>query len=444
MRRILGSFVLLASALFVAGCGSSTSNSQDNGLLSGQYAFQEQVYTFFGAGRPVSAQAPAAWHGQKRRLTAVAKVPNGGHSLADVYAHREQARHAVPSAIKRVVPHMGDLIDNVAWGASVGSLTFDGNGHITAGEIDFNEPFGFGYFSDPVTGTYSVDNNRVGVISLTSTNGDGDEYNYQITLEGATTAATGFQMLESETDDVDDIVQIGSGAMLLQTAGQTQSTLNGNYVFGVQGQTCYGSGCTQSTTGDLFAAGVLAADGAGTFGTTGEADIATGFDTDNAVTVSGTYGAPDSNGRSTATLTATNYTQGALPAGYVIYTANASTAFLLSTDQSSSTEAAALLYGEMNAQSGTFGSTSLAGNYVVGETTEDLQNQTNPDTFSDAFVGLLTASGGTASGTADENHAGTVSSGVALNYGAYTVAANGRVTFTGGTDIYGRPRRCSI
>jgi hypothetical protein len=224
---------------------------------------------------------------------------------------------------------------------------------------------------------------------------------------------------------------MGSGQLVQQTASLTQASLTGNYIFGVQGVTCLG--CSQLSQGDLIAAGVLAADGAGNFGTAGEADIATAFETDDQVGVSGTYSTVDGNGRTTASLTATGYTNGTLPAGYAIYIANSSTAFILSTDQSTSTVAAAFLFGEMNQQSGTLSNSSLRGNAVVAETTEDLQNESVPDTFSDAFVALFAASGGMFNGTGDVNKAGSISSGLAFNYGTYTVASNGRMTLTGNT-----------
>jgi len=343
--------------------------------------------------------------------------------------------------MKNALPDSGDGNSFVSWGAEVGSLTFDGDGHVTSGELDFNEPTGGGYYSENVSGTYTVDPQQVGTISLTGAT-SGADYEYQITLQGGAgvatgSQATGAQLLEGVVDDSGD-VEMGSGQLVQQSGSLTQASLTGNYIFGVQGVTCLGTACTQTYTGDLIAAGVLAADGSGNFGASGEADIATAFQTNDAVGVSGTYSTVDGNGRSTASLTATGYTNGALPAGYVIYIANSSTAFLMSTDQGSTNFAAPFLFGEMNQQTGTFTNATLSGNAVVAETTEDLVNESAPDTYSDAFIALLAASGGTVSGTADVNQAGTISSGRAINYGTYSVASNGRVTLTG-TTLSGAP-----
>jgi hypothetical protein len=84
-------------------------------------------------------------------------------------------------------------------------------------------------------------------------------------------------------------------------------------------------------------------------------------------------------------------------------------------------------------QSGTFSNPTLSGNYVLTENTEDLQNENNTDTYSDAYLAVLSAGGGVVTGTGDTNKAGKVSGNVAYNYGAYSVQPNGRVTFTGTT-----------
>ena len=431
------SFSVLAAGLVVSGCGggSSSDSTPHTGVasvasLNGTYAFQEQVYTYY-------AESEVA-------KKAVASGKFSGHKLdrIDHLAHLTPAKIAAlnaktRSAAKGVKPEQGDLNSAVAWGAEIGSLTFDGNGNITAGELDFNEPTLTGYFTENVTGNYTVGTDQVGTIALQGTGANsGDTYAYQITLQGAGVstgaAATGAQLLEGVSDNVGD-VEIGTGQVLQQSAGSDQGSLKGNYVFGLQGQTCYG--CLQAAQGDVFAAGLLSADGAGNFAAGSEADLSTGFATDNQVALAGTYAAPDTYGKVTAALTATGYVNGTLPAGYSIYIVNPSTAFLLSTDQSGSTLAAGFLYGQLGLQTGTFTNASLTGNFVVAETTEDLANESlaSADDFSDTYLALLTATGGTLNGSGDINQAGNVSSAVAFNYGTYTVAANGRVTFNGTT-----------
>jgi hypothetical protein len=448
MSRILTSSVLLAAALVIAGCGgSSTDSTPHPGIpsvasLKGNYVFEEQVYTNFSAS---SATAPVTRSGRFASANVwnhVASLPHRAQAMAALQ-HNAQARSLRSAAMTRskagaksnaAQPDQGEGGNSTytAWGASIGSLTFDGDGHITGGEIDFNEPFATGSYTDTISsGKYTVSSDQIGSISATASNGD--EYDFQITLQGTAVAtggaATGAQLLEGNIDEFGD-VQIGTGQLLPQDS--TTASLNGSYAFGLRGETCYG--CAQTTAGDIYAAGVLVADGSGNFTSAGQADVSTEFNTDNLVGVTGTYTTPDANGRITATLAETNYNSGALPSGYAIYVANSSTVFILATDQSAANEPAAYLFGQMGLQSGSFTNTSLIGNYVTAETTEDLANESvYPDTYSDTYLALLTATGGTLNGTGDINAAGTVSSSVPFPYGTYTVAANGRVTLTGTT-----------
>lgn len=431
MSRILTSSVLIAAALVVAGCGSSNSTNPGNAsLLNGQYAFEEQVYTFYAGGTPPCEAAVSA-AGKKLHFTGkFDTVPNLRHGGQ---ATGQTAKRL--SASSSVKPEQGDCSSAVDWGAEVGSLTFDGNGNVTAGEVDFNEPSaitsGFagsiGYYTESVTGSYIVNSDNTVEVALNGSTGD--NYSYQLALEGASTGsvATGAQLIEGVSDAQGD-VEIGTGQMVAQSAG---ATLNGNYVFGIQGQTCFV--CSQTVTGDIYAAGMVSASG-GTIAGGSLADISTGFSTDNLVGLSGSYASPDANGRLLASLATSGYASGSLPAGYVVYTVNGTYAFILSTDQSS-TEIAPFVYGFLALQTGSFGNSTVSGNYVAAETTEDLQNENPqfPDTYSDTYLALLSSSGGTLDGTGDENLAGAISSNVPFNYGSYTVAANGRMTLTGTT-----------
>jgi hypothetical protein len=452
MRRILtSSTLLLAAALLVVGCGSNSNSVPHPGIpsvasLKGEYVFQEQLYTYYSGANVARPAAGVGRFGAERVMNKVAELPHRAQALQGLHTHASLVRqrqtamsptsrnHAASPALGKSsapVPDQGDQYNtNVAWGASIGSLTFDGDGHITGGEVDYSEPFASIYAADVITsGSYTVNSDQTGTVTAKASSGD--YYNFAIILQGSGvatgSAAAGAQLLESNIDEFGD-VHIGNGQFLQQTTGLTEASLSGNYVFGVRGETCYG--CTQNAYGDLYAAGVLSANGSGTFSSTSQADISTGFNTDNLVTLNGTYTAPDASGRLTAELTSTGYTNGTLPGGYVIYLANSSTAFILATDQSTTSVSAAYLYGQLGLQS----TASLSGNYVVAETTEDLQNETvYPDTYSDTYLALLSATGGTFNGTGDINQAGNISSGVAFNYGTYTVAANGRVTLTGTT-----------
>jgi hypothetical protein len=339
------------------------------------------------------------------------------------------------------VPAQGNIYSNVYWGGVVGALQFDGQGNVIGGEVDYNEPTGGGYFADTLSGVYTVNSDNTGTISLISNN-VGAQFSFEFGLQGSTNGspATEAQIVEGEEDTVGDI-EIGTGTMLPVEGTPSQGSINGNYVFGLQGQTCYGTPCIQSNQGDLYAAGLFAANGSGTFGSGSQADVSDGFASGN-LGLSGTYVAPDVNGRATASLTPTSSTgsPGQLPTGYVFYIANSSTFFILSTDNNNTaTGLSPYVFGQAGLQSGT---PALSGSYVMAESTEDLANEAagNADTYSDTYLALLGSSGGALTGTGDSNKAGTVTTGVVYNYGAYKVASNGRVTFpTSSTTPSGAP-----
>lgn len=408
-----------AACLFVAGCGSSSSkpSNQANGRLKGTYVFQQQIYTFYSD----TGSSAARSHG---RVSPQARNFAQSKALEKTSSLNRPFRKLAVSAARPVAAQGSDPINTgFVWGAMVGSLTFDGKGSVTGGEIDYNEPQASS-FQDTVKGIYKIYDDNSGTIQLVS-NTQGATFFFNIVLDGSSGTSSGAQMAESYSDDSGN-VEIGTGTLLQQSGGISQSSLSGNYVFGMQGETCYG--CSQADEGDLYAAGVLSANGSGGFGSGSEADVATVFTTQNAVQLSGTYGKPDSYGRMEVSLNS----NGTMPQNYALYAASPSAFFLLATDTSSSV-APAYLFGKAGLQSGSFSNATLSGNYVLAENTEDLKNEQSIDTYSDAYLALLSVHGGQVTGTGDSNKAGTVSNNVAYNYGAYTVQPNGRVTFTGTT-----------
>ncbi len=420
MRRLhLSSFAVFAACLIVAGCGSSSSkpSNSNNAKLTGTYVFEQQLYTSYGSFGYGAARSRGSMPAAVRNL-APANALNQPASL-----HRPFQNLATNAARPVAAQGSNPNRTGIVWGAMVGSLTFDGKGKVTGGEIDDNEPE-VGYFTDTVTGAYNINANNSGILQIVSKK-QGAVFFFNIAIQGSGSTATGAQIVESYYDYAGN-VEIGTGTMLLQSASLSQASLTGNYVFGLQGETCYG--CGLSSTGDLYAAGVLSANGSGGFGSASEADVATVFATQNAVPLSGTYAAPDTYGRSAVSLTS----GGTMPQSYALYIASPSTFFLLATDSSSST-APAWLFGQAGLQSGTFSNATLNGNCVLAENTEDLKNETRPDTYSDAYLVLLNAGGGALSGMGDINKAGNVLNNVSFNYGAYSVGPNGRVTFTGTT-----------
>jgi hypothetical protein len=426
MRRIIALSSLIVASLALVACGSSNNNvptGSNNAALTGQYFFHEQVYDYISG---FAAASPLKTPGRSTHI--FHDIGTMGHTFSP---HPRSA-----SMLKGVHPDQGDVNSPASWGELVGSITLDGQGNVTGGVLDISQPTYTGYVTDSVSGSYAVNSDNTFAISING-NTTGISFPLNGIVQGDVTATglPGAQFIENSQfidNNGNNVIEIGAGELELQDPSAfSQSTLNNNFVFGLQGQTCYG--CAQSAQGDLYTAGVFNMNGSGGITSTSQGDVATEFDTDNQIGITGTYTAPDSNGRAHATLATTNYFSGALPQGYVLYVIDSSKFFLLSTDQSTQTVAAPLLFGPAGLQSGTFSNSTISGNYVVAENQEDIQNESNPDTFADASIALLTASGGTLNGTGDTNIAGVIGTNVAFNYGAYQVAANGRVTLSGTT-----------
>ncbi len=428
MRRLLSISSLFVASLALVACGSSNNNGpsgSNNAALQGQYFFHEQVYDYIVG---LAANAPLHTPGRSTHIF---------HQLGSV-GHKVVGRPK-GTLLTGVHPDQGDISSPVAWGEVVGSVTLDGQGNITDGTLDFSQPTYTGYLTDSLTGAYAVGSDNTFAMTIAG-NVSGIAFPLNGVVQGnvSNTGLPGGQFVEyTEFTDINgnDVIEIGAGELEMQDSSAfSQSTLNNNFVFGWQGQTCYF--CAQLSQGDLYAAGVLNMNGSGSITNSSQADVATEFATDNQIGVTGSYTDPDNNGRLHATLSTSGYANGALPQGYVFYVINAQNIFVLSTDQSTSSVAAALLYGPAGLQSGSFSNSSISGSYVVAENQEDLQNESQPDTFSDASLAVLTASGGSLNGTGDINQAGNISANVPFNYGSYSVASNGRVSL-GGTTPYG-------
>jgi hypothetical protein len=88
MNRFFTSSALLAACMVLAACGSSSSSGNGNtAALTGNYAFQEQIYTYY-SGVAVSGSAPrglaarAVHHVDNfaRRSTAIANAKSHAHA----------------------------------------------------------------------------------------------------------------------------------------------------------------------------------------------------------------------------------------------------------------------------------------------------------------------------------------------------------------------------
>jgi hypothetical protein len=280
-----------------------------------------------------------------------------------------------------------------------GVFTADGNGKITSGTDDFNQngqPA-----SNPITGTYQVIPDGSGTISFTLT-GVAAPNTFQFAINLVNTS----QFYLAENDSFAN----GAGIGDKQNAAAITTTPSGSYAFRVH---AYGTpNGPVSTVGQLVS----------TNGTvTGSADILRNG-TMNAVTLNGSFQAPDSTGRGTLTYVDNVFN---IPAKYEYYIINATTIRLLGFDPN------VLALGRAEQQSGgPFNAGSLSGSYAFGT----VGNMTSNDGGFSRTVGVFTAGGGSISaGAYDAVISGNVVANNPLQSpaaGSYTVSGNGETQLT--------------
>ena len=290
---------------------------------------------------------------------------------------------------------------------TVGSFIANGTGTITSGEIDINDQYK-GVQNVAITGTYCVNSNNLAQISFTASGQSG----------GATFAAA----LDS-SDGNGHIIrydgtssEISSGLLRKQTTSAfSTSKINGNYAFGLVG--------ADSGDNRFAVAGVLNMDGSGNVCKAGtiaceydynDGGSGQGSGPGNGTISPSTYSVA-ANGRGTATINSSNGTT-----SMVFYVVSASELLMMESDTGSNIEA-----GQVLLQSGTFGLGSLSGVSVI-----ESQGFDTKKSAADAQAGLLTADGNSniTSATIDENDGGSANS--ESTSGTYTMASNGRGTFS--------------
>ena len=340
--------------------------------------------------------------------------------------------------------------------ASVGSFTANGNGTITAGELDSNHQTstaaGATVATHATLGTYTLGTDGRGLLTLSTLNADGSleaTHTYALALHAPTAPATVSDrgsLIEYDGDQIRGTR--GSGQLRLQQASAFASGLNGSYAFGLQGDTP----CTVSCGLNLSLFGPAAEVGqftAGPAGITGLADANIAAGNFPNVALTGTATGADSNGRLSLTLTTANLPAGVHPVDYAEYLINADEAFVMSTDKHS---AYILLAGQAHRQqTATFTNGSATGAYVgyenaptnpglVGQTLENVANLSTAVIFegsgdgagtctthlvdqagATALINNLTGLGGSLTGLQT-----ALGSYTATGTSACTVAADGR------------------
>ena len=227
--------------------------------------------------------------------------------------------------------------------ASVGSFTADGTGGINMGELDANHqsshPSGTTVASQNFIGTYTINADSRGFITLTTLNTDGTtdkNFTYAISLKAPVspaTVSTRGSLIEYDDDQL--VGTKGSGQLLAQTPAAFSAGLSGSYAFGLSGDTPCLISCTVGiASGPVATVGAFTTDGAGNLASgTADANIAS-FNFANAP-LAGSYQSTDQNGRLHLEMTNTSISDGLYPANFAVYIVNANEAFIMSIDKHS-------------------------------------------------------------------------------------------------------------
>jgi len=266
-------------------------------------------------------------------------------------------------------------------GAAAGRLTMDGQGGISAGVEDVNDG-GVIDTNISFTGTYDVGQNGRGTATVT------DPY---ATLQFSFYVISANRIQIVSLDSLPAMIGL---AERQQGGPFTNTSLSGDYVFGLGGV---------STSGSVAGAGRFTADGFGGI-TSGVGDQNDDGLVSENVAFTGTYSI-SSNGRGTASMSGAGGTS-----NFALYMVSSERAFLVQVDSFAVTN------GVISAQQGApFTTASVSGNFgfvISSEVT--------------ATSGQLDADGaGNLSGSGDTNDDGILLQNASLS-GTYTFSSNGR------------------
>jgi hypothetical protein len=319
------------------------------------------------------------------------------------------------------------VLEGYASFGMVGSVTLDGNGNIVSGEADASAN-GFYSTVPSITGTYTLDPTGHGTLafSLNNTSCCGTFAQTHAITCVSTSAATGVcsHLLISEADQFNGLTIGGVGSMDLQTAGPSFSVaqVSGGYSFTLIG---------------FSAAAVKAAGGTGLNGTWGGIFTADGsslisggiFDTNTAggapsyssIPFTGSFTAPDTNGRGTLTFTTNGGTT------YAYYMVTPEVLRLTSMTNLGYAGNTGSAYGQ-----GAIGTTdaALTGSFVFGNLGFDVPG----NAIGAAGQFTTDGNGGITAGIMDLNdsgNSGTLDLGLSWASSAYSISGSPRGTITG-------------
>lgn len=311
------------------------------------------------------------------------------------------------------------VLEGFASFGMVGSLTLDGNGNVTGGEAD-SSANGFYSTVPSITGTYTLDATGHGNLALilgnTSCCGD-------LPQSHSITATSSSHVVIAEADQFTGLTIGGVGSMDLQSAGPnfSSSQVSGGYSFILTG---FSGGAVKAGGGTGLNGswgGIFTADGVGTV-SNGVFDTNTvgGAPSYSSVPFSGTFTAPDPNGRGTIS---TNLNGGTDYAYYIVTPEVLRITTITNVGYAANAGSA---YGQ-----GSVGTTSsaLTGSYVFSDLGFDV-----PGSAMGAAGQFTSDGGGTFTvGIMDLNDSGNgvLNLGLSLTGSTYSIAGSPRGTITG-------------
>ncbi|ACO33900.1 Ig domain protein [Acidobacterium capsulatum ATCC 51196] len=302
--------------------------------------------------------------------------------------------------------------------ASVGSITADGTGIITAGEQDANHqssnPTGTTVGTTQLVGAYEIGADNTGFVTLTTFNPDGSvdsNRTYAVSLKPPVSPATIYSqgsLIEYDNNHLAGTK--GNGTLLAQDKTAFATGIHGSYAFGFSGDTpCLVSCAVGLASGPVAAVGQFTVNASGTITSGSEdADVASTNYPD--ATLAGSYQPADADGRVAMTLSNSSITDGAFPVDYVAYIVNSNEIFVMSSDKHSAYE---LLAGTAKQQTtpATYSNASMNGPIVGYENAQvdpgllgvTLQNVLN---YNSATIFRSVANGAGTCNTTDVDVAG--------------------------------------
>lgn len=300
--------------------------------------------------------------------------------------------------------------------AEVGSFVADGAGNITSGSLDTNDQVNGPSSGSITTGKYCIATNNTGLITWTQdVGGTSASHTFAIAVN---TSNTNGRIIYYENSTL-----VASGPIHKQTASAfATNKINGDYAFGLIGA----DGGGPATVSRFGMAGEFNSNGAGTL--SGMVDANADGTTYPQVTMQATDFTVLSGTTGRGTVTVTFVNQGTM--NFVFYVVSSSELYMMEADSESGGNSNPLIAGHVLAQTGggTFTDTSVDGNVIVGVQALDSSGSTP---VGDVTGGIFNSNGsGSYSLSFDENDGGTEQTDTGS--GTYSVAANGRVTLTGG------------